>query len=94
MFNPKFVITYKLLENIKKITSKVIELNNYRFPDPVLVHLRKIAEATSTHASTSIEGNPLPLTDVKQILKNNPENIRDSEREVLNYNNILKKLSI
>jgi len=93
MFAPKFVITNKLLENIKRITSKVVELNNHRFPDPVLVELRKIAEATSTYASTSIEGNPLPLTDVKQILRNRPEHVRDSEREVLNYNNILKKIN-
>ena len=93
MFKPKFVITNKLLENIKKITSMVSELNNNRFPNPVLVELRKIAEATSTHASTSIEGNPLPLTDVKKILKNRPKHIRDSEREVLNYNTILKKIN-
>ena len=93
MFNPKFVITNKLLENIKRITLMVNELNHRRFPDPVLVELRKNAEATSTHASTSIEGNPLPLTDVKQIIKNRPEHIRDSEREVLNYNTILKKIN-
>ncbi len=93
MFEPKFVITNKLLENIKKITSMVSELNNHRFPDPVLVELRKNAEATSTHASTGIEGNPLPLTDVKKILKNRPEHVRDSEREVLNYNTILKKIN-
>lgn len=90
MFNPKFVITNKLLENIKRINLMVNELNRRRFSEPVLVELRKNAEATSTHASTSIEGNSLPLTDVKQILKHKPEYIRDSEREVLNYNTILK----
>jgi len=93
MFEPKFVITNKLLENIKKISSMVSGFNNRRFPDPVLVELRKNAEATSTHASTGIEGNPLPLTDVKKIIKNRPEHIRDSEREVLNYNTILKKIN-
>jgi Fic family protein len=59
----------------------------------VLAELQKAAEAVSTYASTSIEGNPLPLTDVKAILKNRPENIRDSEREVLNYYEILKELN-
>jgi len=93
MFNPKFVITNKLLENIKRINLMVNELNRRRFPEPVLVELQKNAEATSTYASTSIEGNPLPLTDVKQIIKNRPEYIRDSEREVLNYNTILKKIN-
>ena len=33
------------------------------------------------------------MTDVKAILKNRPENIRDSEREVLNYNEILKEIN-
>jgi Fic family protein len=59
----------------------------------VLVELQKSAEAVSAYASTSIEGNPLPLTDVKAILKNRPQNIRDSEREVLNYNEILKDIN-
>lgn len=93
MFKPKFVITNKLLENIKRINLLVNDLNRRRFPKPILVEFLKNAEATSTHASTSIEGNPLPLTDVKQIIKNRPEYIRDSEREVLNYNTILKKIN-
>lgn len=93
MFNPKFVITNRLLENIKRITAMVSRLNNRCFPEPVLVELRKNAEAASTHASTSIEGNPLPLTDVKQILKRQPEYIRDSQREVLNYNIVLRKIN-
>ena len=43
----------------------------------------------SVHSSTSIEGNPLPLTEVKLILKNKPENLRNSEKEVINYNDAL-----
>ena len=93
MFQPKYIITHPLLENIKRIYSLVQSLNQRHFPDVVLVELQKTAEAVSTYASTSIEGNPLPLTDVKAILKNAPQNIRDSEREVLNYNDILKEIN-
>ena len=93
MFNPKYTITHALLGNIKRIYSLVQNLNRRQFPNVVLVELQKNAEAVSTYASTSIEGNPLPLTDVKAILKNKPENIRDSEREVLNYNEILKEIN-
>lgn len=93
MFNPKYTITHALLGNIKRIYSLVQTLNQRQFPDVVMVELQKNAEAVSTYASTSIEGNPLPLTDVKAILKNKPENIRDSEREVLNYNEILKEIN-
>jgi len=93
MFTPRYTITNKLLENIKRITTLVNNLNSRRFPEPVLVELQKKAEAVSTYASTSIEGNPLPLTDVRQILKARPENIRDSEQEVLNYNGVLKEIN-
>lgn len=57
-----------------------------------MLDLEKRAREISAYSSTSIEGNPLPLTDVKRILKNKPENIRDSEREVLNYNKALTEL--
>ncbi len=93
MFTPQYAITNKLLENIKKISTLVNSLNLRRFSEPVLVELQRSAEAVSTYASTSIEGNPLPLTDVKQILKSRPENIRDSEQEVINYNEILKEIN-
>lgn len=93
MFQPLYTITDRLLANIKRINSLVNELNNRRFPHVILVELEKTARAVSTYASTSIEGNPLPLTEVKKILKSKPTHIRDSEREVLNYNQALQILN-
>lgn len=69
------------------------QLNNKRFPNIVLVELEKTARAVSTYASTSIEGNPLPLTEVKKIIKSTPRYIRESEKEVLNYNQALEDLN-
>lgn len=92
-FAPQYTITDKLLANIKRINSLVNELNNRRFPHVVLVEFEKVARAVSTYASTSIEGNPLPLTEVKRILKSQPTNIRESEKEVLNYNLALQDLN-
>lgn len=89
MFEPKYTISTKLLANIKRIATLIYELNNKKFPKPVLIELAKQAHEISAHASTSIEGNPLPLTEVKRIIKNNPKHIRDSEREVLNCNKAL-----
>lgn len=94
MFLPKYTITDRLLNNIKKVNSLVNELNNRRFPHVVLVELEKTARAVSTYASTSIEGNPLPLTEVKKILKSKPAHIRESEKEILNYNQALQELNI
>ena len=93
MFTPKYTITDRLLGSIKRMNSLINELNNRRFPHVVLVGFEKTARAVSTYASTSIEGNPLPLTEVKKILKSKPLYIRDSEREVLNYNQALQNLN-
>lgn len=92
MFDPKYTISPKLLENIKRITVLIIELNNRKLPKVVLMDFVRRAHEISAHASTSIEGNPLPLTEVKEILKNHPKHVRDSEREVLNYNKALVSL--
>jgi len=93
VFNPKYIITHQLLANIKKINNLVQELNYQRFPHVILFELEKAAREVSTYTSTSIEGNPLPLTEVKKILKSAPQNVRQSEQEVLNYNLALKKLN-
>lgn len=93
MFSPKYTITDQLLINITRINSLVRDLNNRRFPKVVLLEFEKNAREVSTYASTSIEGNPLPLTEVKRVLKSKPANIRDSEKEVINYNQALETLN-
>jgi len=93
MFQPRYTITPKLLANIKRVTALITELNQKRLSRVVLFDFERRAREISAHASTSIEGNPLPLTDVKKILKNMPRHIRDTEREVLNYNKALKYLN-
>ena len=66
MFSPAYTITDKLLGNIKRIGILVVELNHQHYPNTVLLEFEQDARAISSHASTSIEGNPLPLTDVKK----------------------------
>ncbi len=92
-FEPRYSITPPLLEMIKRITLLVYELNQLAVPDVVLMQMQSEARAVSTYASTSIEGNPLPLTEVKRLLKQRPDHIRQSEREALNYNNTLSQLN-
>lgn len=93
MFTPKYLITDQLLANIKRISILIEQLNNRRFSKVVIVEYERAAREVSTFASTSIEGNPLPLTEVKKVLKSRPANIRDSEKEVLNYNQALESLN-
>ncbi len=89
MFDPNYHISPLLLDRIKEITLLVHTLNQRLVSEVVLIQMQSEARAVSTFASTSIEGNPLPLTRVKQVLKNQPEQLRDSEREVINYNAVL-----
>lgn len=93
MFKPKYTISNRLLYNIRRITEIITDLNSRNFSGVVLAELEKRAREISAFSSTSIEGNPLPLTDVKRILKNKPEHVRDSEKEVLNYNKALIELN-
>ena len=92
-FLPKYTISNQLLKNIKEVNKVIVELNNKRFPNPILYKLNSQANTLSTYASTSIEGNNLRLTEVKKLLKSNPKNIKDTQREVLNYNEALEFLN-
>ncbi|KKP59105.1 MAG: Filamentation induced by cAMP protein fic [Candidatus Gottesmanbacteria bacterium GW2011_GWA1_34_13] len=92
MFIPKYTITDQLLTNITQINTLIRDFNERRFPKVILVEFEKIAREVSTFASTSIEGNPLPLTEVKKVLRSKPVNIRNSEKEVINYNQAIKTL--
>lgn len=92
MFNPKYTITNSLSINMRKVGELVGEFNSLRLSEISLVKMENNARALSAFSSTSIEGNPLGLTDVKKILKSSPENILDTEKEVLNYNSVLEML--
>lgn len=92
MFTPKYSLTHQLLNNITQVYKLITELNHYRFPRTVLVRFERVARELSVHASTSIEGNPLSLTAVKQLLKSHPKNLHFSQQEVVNYNQALQKL--
>jgi len=91
-WTPKYTISNKLLLTIREIGESLGELKSFSLSDQQLARLELEARELSTYASTSIEGNPLPLTDVKRLLKTNKENVRDTEREVLNYNKALRSL--
>ncbi len=92
MFKPKYTITNTLATNMRKVGEIVGELNSKVLSSTVLMNMERDARALSAHSSTQIEGNPLPLTDVKKIIKSRPEHIRDTEREVLNYNKAMLML--
>lgn len=87
---PKYTITPKLLQTIRQIGEEIGYIRALRLPGSAQTKLQDLALQLSTHASTSIEGNPLALTDVRRLLKSQPDKVRDTEREILNYNAALK----
>ena len=91
-WKPKYTITDRLLLTIREIGESLGEIKSLSLSDQALAQLELDARELSSYASTSIEGNPLPLTDVKRLLKTKKETIRDTEREVLNYNEVLQSL--
>ena len=90
MFDPKFTIRPRLLRSIREIGETLGMIRASNLSEARLARLTHAARALSAHASTSIEGNPLPLTDVKRLLKEAPALARDTENEVLNYNRALE----
>ncbi len=92
-FTPRYTVSPPLLDAIKRIAVLVHDLNRQAVSAVVYAELQAAAAAISTFASTSIEGNPLSLTEVKRLLKQQPDHLRRSEREVLNYNQTLAELN-
>lgn len=89
MFRPRYEITHALVGNVRAIGQLIGELNSKTLSQTVLAEFERDARALSAFSSTQIEGNPLPLTDVKRIIRSRPARVRDTEREVLNYNRAL-----
>ena len=92
MFAPSYQITPTLLRTLKQIAILVHDLNKRSPNQTVEMELLSEARAVSAYASTTIEGNALPLTAVKQLLKQTPKRLQQSEREVVNYNHALSRL--
>lgn len=93
MFEPAYHISSELLANVSRIAVLLTELRFKPLTGPVIAELARRAVTLSTHTSTRIEGNPLPLTEVKRLLKMRPARLRESEQEVVNYNDALVELN-
>lgn len=89
VFNPKYTLTDSLLINIRKIGELMGELNSKSLSETVFFDLEQKARILSSFTSTKVEGNPLSLLEVKSLLETKLQNIKNAEREVVNYNTAL-----
>jgi Fic family protein len=94
MYNPKYTITDKILNNLGAIASarEVIE-QAYLVPKWE-AKLRRQALLHNTHSSTAIEGNKLSLDQVEALSEGKSVIATDRDKqEVLNYIEALEKIS-
>lgn len=93
MFKPKFEYDRKIVNNLIEITSaREIILNAYLIPKWD-ISLRREALIRATHASTSIEGNPLTLEEVNRLAHGKEVTAaRKTKQEVLNYLGVLENI--
>ena len=92
MFTPKFTLTSKLLTNLTEIERFYGQLEGIRIPKQLELNLERTNLIESSYASNSIEGNPLTVGEVANLLLNDRIPTNRSEKEVVNYFSILKKL--
>ena len=93
MFEPKFTYTDKIVNYIAEIASAKEVIRNAKIIPLYDTKLKQDALIRSSHYSTSIEGNPLNLDEVKTLIKNNQKPTTKAEQEVLNYFNALNQLN-
>lgn len=94
MFEPHFTYTNKIVNYIAKITSAREIIYNSKIIRLYGSKLKQEALIKSSHYSTSIEGNPLNLDEVKTLINNNHQATTKAEQEVLNYFNVLNHLNL
>jgi len=93
MFQPKFTLSAKLLTNITAIERLYGQLEGLRIPQNLQLNLERDNLIRSSYISNSIEGNPLSLPEVTNLLLGDRQPVNRDEKEVINYFNILKNLS-
>ena len=92
MFIPKYQLTSSLLTNLTTIERLYGQLEALRIPQKLELNLERDNLVKSSYISNSIEGNPLSLPEVTNLLLNERVPANKDEKEVKNYFDILKSL--
>lgn len=92
MFSPKYILSPKILENITKSERFYGKIESLRIPSKLELNLERNNLFKSSYISNSIEGNPLSLPEVTNLLLDDRIPVNRDEKEVKNYFEILKNL--
>jgi Fic family protein len=93
MFKPVYRITPKILRNIALIERTYGQIEGLKIPKKLELNLTKHNLISSSYASNRIEGNPLTLPEVTNLLLDDRVPVNRDEKEVVNYFSILQNMS-
>jgi len=93
MFKPQYSLSSKLLNSVTQIERFYGQLEAIRIPKKLELNLSRDNLIQSSYVSNSIEGNPLSLQEVTNLLLDDRVPTNRDEKEVTNYFSILKSLS-
>lgn len=94
MYQPLYRLTGKLLRNITQIERLYGQIESLKIPKKLELNLTKRNLITSAYASNRIEGNPLTLPEVTNLLLDDRVPTNRDEKEVVNYFSILQDLAV
>lgn len=93
MYQPKYIISNKILRNIGQIEAAKEVIENAPLVPYFAKQFKSEAIARIIHHGTHIEGNDLTLDQTKQILEGKKVFGHDRDiREVINYRNVMELL--
>ena len=93
MYQPIYRLTGRILRNISLIERHYGQIESLKIPKKLELNLTKHNLIKSSYASNRIEGNPLTLPEVTNLLLDDRVPVNRDEKEVVNYFNILQNLS-
>lgn len=91
-FKPQYQLSSELLENLNQIERFYGQLESLRLPKTLQLNLERDNLFRSSYISNSIEGNPLSLPEVTNLLLGDRVPTNRDEKEIRNYFDILKNL--
>ncbi len=93
MFEPNYQLTGKIVANLAQIERLYGYLEGLNIPKNLELNLERNNLIESSYISNSIEGNPLSYPEVSNLILDEKIPITRSEKEIVNYFEILKNLS-
>lgn len=92
MYKPTYSMSESLVANIGQIERFYGQIEALKVPQKLELTITRRNLVKSTYASNRIEGNPLTLIEVTNLLLGDRVPVNRDEKEVVNYYNLLKKL--